>query len=672
MIKKLLIILIIFFIPAMGFAVTVTQTGAGADLSVAQFNALTGNKAGTTYYFSGTITSGIVVNIYGADGNRVILDGYAADDTTYANLSEATTGRAEVNDESSSGDAIDIYGDYVTVQDFEITKTDLDSDSSEGIMIRSGADYVTVKRCFIYEVREGIQIGGNNAIIGGSLGQGVVIKNVGVTTADADIVTNGGDYYIISYNHIYSDSSSWGVDGITAGGGSGDGDSYGLIEYNSIHGHQRTSNGEDGIDLKYNAHHVIVRYNNIYDNNTMGVNLSNGPHHDIWIYGNNIYGNGSSIYLQNRTVVPLVYFDHYNIYIFSNIIKTAEVYGVQVASNDTAANAITIFNNTFISNSSAPTSSAHTSIYVQASDNVSIKNNIFYNSRPNESDYRHIYIADNADDNTNLDYNMYYSYFGSQQTSQVYGGSCGYEDIADLYSQCGYEQNGSDADPGLTSIAVNDYRIDATGSGAVSAGQDMGDGNIASLTINGLTVNVPWDFALGPNTVWGSGSTLPVIDVQRRDDHQWDIGAYVFTTDTSPPIVTVVADSPAIAYEDGTTTATWTLHCSPTCGGAPGIDVTYALSGTATGATSCGGAGDDYSLTSLTTINVQDLSQVVTITACDDAVIENNETAILTVTEEAAYDVGTLSNDTLYIYSDDGGYPIYDYGVNKVRGAKLK
>jgi len=137
-----------------------------------------------------------------------------------------------------------------------------------------------------------------------------------------------------------------------------------------------------------------------------------------------------------------------------------------------------------------------------------------------------------------------------------------------------------------------------------------------------------------------------------------------FTASPNPPEITVVTTDD-IARESNTGLGQWTLYCNPTCGDAPGIDVTYALSGTATGGTTAGGcvAGIDYTLTSLTTINVTGTYQVVNMTACDDAVVEDyEEIATLTVTDEAAYDVGTANTDNISVFSDDESMPIYDYG----------
>jgi len=540
MIKKLfLTILFILLYCSFAFGATtwttdVTSAGGGGacenagECSQSEFEALSGDYSDSVFSFSGTFTSQLDVNISGTSGHPVILDGYATNDTTYMNLSEAS-GRALI-DTAKSGNGIDISGQsHITIQDFEITNTGIGT-GDEAIYLWECYN-ITIKRNYIYECREGIYLSGDYHVVGGSSGHGNVLKNIGWTTADADIVTYAAEQCIVSYNHLYADSSLWGVDGVTLAGG---GSSHFLIENNSIHGHNNTSGdgGEDGIDIKFAAHDVIIRYNSIYDNAVSGVNLSNGSHNNIYVYGNYIYSNSENLYAQNRsgTSPNYTYYDHYNIYWFSNIIKDADSYGMHVPSSGASENGFQIFNNTVITNGTSPSSSAKTGIYVSASDQVFVKNNIFYKGRPNESDYIQVYIGAYSDDNTTFDYNWYY---WPAQTSKIYWGDAGNLTVDQIQagSSNGLPQEGSiaanESDPGLTDIAGGDYTI-AASAAVIGVGVDMGTGAIATVTIDGVGYPVYWDVALGPSTVWSSGSTLPVIDVVYRDVVGWDIGAYAF------------------------------------------------------------------------------------------------------------------------------------------------
>ena len=119
--KKILVVIILLIASfASADTYTVSQDGSGKDYSIASFNSESGDFSDDTFYFSGTITTPITVNVYGTSGHPVTLDGYQSDDVTYQDLSEVT-GRAKI-DITSSDVGIDIDGpDYINVVDFEIT-----------------------------------------------------------------------------------------------------------------------------------------------------------------------------------------------------------------------------------------------------------------------------------------------------------------------------------------------------------------------------------------------------------------------------------------------------------------------------------------------------------------------------------------------------------------------
>ena len=152
---------------------------------------------------------------------------------------------------------------YIAIQDFEIT------DCNKAINITDNSHDVIVKRTYMHEcTRNGIYFGTGggenyNLTVGGSYGQGNVIKNIGQDIAGADIVMCNGHDVIINYNNLYADNSNYGIDGIVPTcGGSHDI----LIENNSIHGHNATGVGEDGVGIKNGSHNIIIRYNYIYNN----------------------------------------------------------------------------------------------------------------------------------------------------------------------------------------------------------------------------------------------------------------------------------------------------------------------------------------------------------------------------------------------------------------------
>ena len=131
------LLILLITVPAFGATYHITQSGAGAQTgadeanadTVAEFNAdnindgATGMAAGDTIYFYGTITTGIVPPVSGESGNHIVLDGYAADDTTFMNLEETKDGgRAKVDINLTTDYSMYLTSrNYITVQDFEAT-----------------------------------------------------------------------------------------------------------------------------------------------------------------------------------------------------------------------------------------------------------------------------------------------------------------------------------------------------------------------------------------------------------------------------------------------------------------------------------------------------------------------------------------------------------------------
>jgi hypothetical protein len=268
----------------------------------------------------------------------------------------------------------------------------------------------------------------------------------------------------------------------------------------------------------------VIRFNNIYDHNYEAAIILNGDDDGNWsadqiyIYGNQIWDNDSQG-ISTQEASGETYAD---IYIFSNIIYEQDLRGINISGWGT----YTIFNNTFAENGDNPSAGVDTNIYVEQGT-ATVKNNIFIKGRPNEGDFTQVDIGAGADEITTFDYNIYY---WPLETSIIDWGDAGEKTVVQLQTLGGaygnQEVNGSDDNPDLTDWANNDYTIAGVGSGCVDGGDDMGSGNIASLTINGETVNVPWDFALGSDTDWSG--TIPVIDEESRDSIGWDQGAYAY------------------------------------------------------------------------------------------------------------------------------------------------
>ena len=560
--KKLIIIIILLF-PVFAFADDwyVTSAGAGSRngsslsnaWSVSDFNALTGTGyAGDTFYFSGAISSEIEPQIIGTvGGGYVTLDGYEAGD--YDAIGEGSDGQSVIT-LSASEFAFTLwksaYGenngkDYLIIQDFEIT-------GGSAIYAAEDCDHIIVRRNFVHDVPyNGMYFGysstysnGNNYItVGGAPGDGNVVKNVGTTTAHGDINFGRGNDIIISYNHLYATPGDRGIDGIILNH-----DTYNvLIEYNSIHSHNDNSGdkGEDGIDIKDDSrtggcYDIIVRYNHVYDHQYQStVNIQTVSHY-IYVYGNSLHDSnwgGVYIYEGGNGIggAPPVN----NIWIFSNLIFDQRDVGSRVVSTEYGQDAhhIYYFNNTFSENGIDDHGDTFTHIQADIDpDNIEVKNNIFYKARIGYTSYqeRMAYFHESITDKSDMNYNQYH---WPGKTSTIYLNDTWANAIG---GHVGAESNGAEGDPGLVDIDNNDYRI-APGAAVIGAGLDIGSGAIANVTIQGVVYPVYWDAALGPNTDFtGTDPSGWTIDKQRRDDHQWDIGAYIYTTGTSPPMPIVL------------------------------------------------------------------------------------------------------------------------------------
>jgi len=574
--KYLFIILLILLFPFMASGATyhITQSGAlaktGADEanadSVAEFNAdnindgATGMAPGDTIYFHGTITSEIYPPVSGTSGGgHITLDGLDSGD--YDALSEGSDGQAVVDRGGGTAYGIRLFHsdlgegggrDYINIQDFEIT------DANTAIYMASGCDHINIKRNYMHDLtRSGVvgttltntsypRIGQSYVTVGGALADANVVKNAGTDTSGADINFGCSNNLIISYNHLYSDSTSYGIDGIILNRNCHDI----LVEYNCIHEHNDSSAGEDGMDIKDDNnsgggnYNLIIRYNHIYDHGRLEsgsttratITFQDGPH-DIYVYCNSFHDNRNGI-LSGASKGAVVTDD---LYIFSNLIYNIQEKALQIYETDD----IEIFNNTFAENGYCDNTNdggcrdgESSNIWGQmnasssAAGAIIFKNNILYKPRPNSSSYpyRQYYIDTAADGNITSDYNLFY--YPSPQTSEVFWGSAGNRTLAQLQGGSGnglpQEEHSIEENPDLTNIDGNDYTVSAADAGVVDAAENLGDAVIATVTIQGTDYPVYRYEALGPNTVWGSGSTLPVMSTLRRDRIGWDIGAYVY------------------------------------------------------------------------------------------------------------------------------------------------
>jgi subtilisin family serine protease len=141
----------------------------------------------------------------------------------------------------------------------------------------------------------------------------------------------------------------------------------------------------------------------------------------------------------------------------------------------------------------------------------------------------------------------------------------------------------------------------------------------------------------------GQTTTRLLVSSNDSDESPYPNGVFVIAGEALP-IVTIVA-SDSSATEAGPSTGRFTV--SRTGSTASFLTVSYNSTGTAT-------SGADYdALPGSVTIPAGASSVNFTVTPVDDALFEQNETVVTTLTASAAYAVGSPSSATVTITSDD-------------------
>ncbi len=162
-----------------------------------------------------------------------------------------------------------------------------------------------------------------------------------------------------------------------------------------------------------------------------------------------------------------------------------------------------------------------------------------------------------------------------------------------------------------------------------------------------VTVNPTDDTAVEPNDT----IILTITDTATYDLGATFVATGTITNDdsgTTTPVVSI-AVAPAAVNEDGNGTLVYTFTRTGVTTAA--LAVNYTVSGTATSGT------DFAALSGTVTIPAGSASATVSVNPTDDTTVEGNDTIILTVTDGAAYDVGTASA-TGTITNDDSTGPV--------------
>ncbi len=594
-------LLIIFLLVLTGYASAenhyVTQDGAGSmdgsssanAWSVDNFNdaanwntaANTNDKKigpGDTVYFSGTITTKLLVQGSGTSGNYITLDGLEGGN--YDAIGEGNDGQAVINiNEEYNGGGTSIktwdssFGasggkDYLIIQDFEIEHANIAigvNGESDHIIIRRNYAHDMFRNCYSLTESGPDYVGVAYITLGGALGDGNVCKDAGVGTAGADVVMAGHDTHdiIVSYNNLYATKSNGdpgdrGIDGVVPVNAPYDI----LIEYNSIHDHDDAyasdaygcgascvGYGEDGIDIKDDncgpgewssgTHDIIVRYNHVYNHPYQSNFQAQSCSYNIYVYGNRFHDSKWGAFWLYEGAGGSEHIFH-DIYMFSNIAYNEYGRGAMVlisnGGTSTAPYDIYWWNNLFaetaFGNLKDGTNSYNTQITMSPYDAPAInpgksyiKNNVFYKSRPGHSSDQEVQISVSYTDYPNIDYNRFY---WPGKTSKIHSGSS-------LYTASAYGTGNSEGDPGLTNIDNHVYTVEE-GSPLIDSGISIGTSAIATLNIEGGD-GVSKDYpvypyiALDPSTNWDTIPPTVITADQNEYGSGWERGAYVYTGD---------------------------------------------------------------------------------------------------------------------------------------------
>ncbi len=170
-----------------------------------------------------------------------------------------------------------------------------------------------------------------------------------------------------------------------------------------------------------------------------------------------------------------------------------------------------------------------------------------------------------------------------------------------------------------------------------------------SRTLIGTTPQPGTSYGPFPLTVAdGSSGTLIFVltAVDTSNLESADSSPSSYTYDLRTTTVTVAATDNT-ATEAGPTTGTFTV--SRTGSTSSALTVYYAVSGTAT-------SGSDYNaLSGSVSISAGSSTGTITVTPINDALVEGNETVVVTISANAAYTVGSPSSATVTIIDDDVG-----------------
>ena len=424
---------------------------------------------------------------------------------------------------------------------------------------------ISITRCYIHQMRaNGIYfVDGTNLVIGGSKENGNELYQCTYKTQyisndiGSDIRTVRVSNYICSYNHCHgttgNDTDGWGMAGITS-----EGTSYGVFEYNTMHDHGalnfRAAMAFKGPKNSV-GHHVIMRYNNIYDeidtpkwDYTTAAGISIGRNnHNYWIYGNRVVNSGTGIVVSNDYNSGYTNRDGddgqhvHDFYIWGNIVGNMSSTGIALANgywdNEDDIYNIYIVNNTV--SRAAQTCLKIDFTYKNADSGtapfVTVKNNIFSEGN---IDSNSMYLVDarlGKASYLSMDHNLYFDSTladsfriknGRTNSSGCYNTPCEYNN-ANIPST--WFTNLSIGNPNFKNAESADLRINEIDSLAVDSGDTI-QTKIPNVDIpfySSTPIEFSFNQVLDQNTDW-SNHPPEIIVADQDNQGLYDVGAYVY------------------------------------------------------------------------------------------------------------------------------------------------
>ena len=295
--KKIEFIFFVFILCATGtHAATVTESGGGADYSAAAFNALSGDKSGTTYYFSGSFTTRITPHVYGSSSGECVLDGLQSGDAVHA------WGTPDTNSALlTHGMQLQGVQPYLVVQDFRMTHSSSSSSIySVGVdgppyYLPFDQDHQIFQRNYLYNAPGGnATFRGDYIIIRDNIFYNLCVE----VDASENVNLIKMDNFLFARNIIGYDGTTTTYDTSTnlmATHGS----HYGIIENNYIFGELTHSYPSGGIAVKEDANtgatpqtNIIFRFNKFESVKDGGIALYGGNDaiNDMYVQANRFTG----------------------------------------------------------------------------------------------------------------------------------------------------------------------------------------------------------------------------------------------------------------------------------------------------------------------------------------------------------------------------------------------